>query len=252
MNWKSIFVLLTVFGMPSVGLGQNSQEHPRVQVSEENSDPIAQYREAATKKWEDAILKLEERDRREQDPEHAILFVGSSSIRRWDTIAEDMKPWTTIQRGYGGAKFSDVAVYADRLTKPHQFDALVIFVANDIAGKETDKTPEEVLRLVQYVVQRVRDHHPDPPIFFIAITPTSSRFDVWPKIRKVNQLVQEYCEANSGTHFIETASHYLNSAGSPRDELFVDDKLHLNPAGYKIWATLISTALAEVLGAPAE
>ena len=75
------------------------------------------------------------------------MFIGSSSIRRWTDLNTDMTPRKTINRGYGGAKFTDLAVYIDRIVKPHQFKALVVFVGNDIVGKSDDKSPVEVARL---------------------------------------------------------------------------------------------------------
>ncbi len=220
------------------------------ETSSESTDLLGGYRKAAIERWEEDIQELERLDQEQTDPDHAILFVGSSSIRRWDDMATDMKPWPTIRRGYGGAKFSDLAVFVERLVYPHDFDALVIFVANDVAGKDTDKQPEEVLELFKYVVERVRIKFPNQPIFFIAVTPTSSRFDFWPQIQKVNTLVREYSENTENLYFIETASHYLNEQGEPRDELFVDDRLHLNRDGYQLWGRLISAALSEVLERP--
>jgi len=62
-------------------------------------------------------------------------------------LDNDMAPYSVIQRGYGGAKLSDFAVYADRIFAPHKCSALVMFVANDIYGGDDDKTPEEVKKL---------------------------------------------------------------------------------------------------------
>ena len=107
-------------------------------------------------KWEKNIAELENRDKTEAGTENAILFCGSSSIRRWETIAEDMAPRTVLQRGYGGAKLPDIIHYAPRLIGPHlgkenprRCKALVLFVGNDISGNpEKDKTPQEVTRSV--------------------------------------------------------------------------------------------------------
>lgn len=209
---------------------------------------VAKHEEAALKKWSKDIEKLEALDKTEKDPEDAILFLGSSSIRRWDTIGEDMAPWPTIKRGYGGAKFSDLAIFARRLTRAHDPRAVAIFVANDIAGKETDKTPKEVLKLVQFVVKEVRSASGDKPVFLIAVTPTSSRFKVWDEIKKVNQSMAEYAKANDGVYFIATADDYLVD-GKPNDKLFVGDQLHLNDDGYDVWARIIKVKLKKELGA---
>lgn len=213
-------------------------------------DPIAKYRAAAIERWEEEIQKLEQLDKQEADPDHAILFTGSSSIRRWTDMPKHMHPWATIRRGYGGARFSDLGVFIHRIVDPHEFDALVIFVGNDISGSERDKEPEEVLRLYQFIVSQVREKHALQPIFCIGVTPTSSRFDVWEQINQANQLIKEYSEATDNLYFIDTAQHYLDKQGKPRDELFVKDRLHLNEDGYLLWAKIIKGALSEVLPTP--
>jgi lysophospholipase L1-like esterase len=211
-------------------------------------DPIAEYRKSAVEKWEKEIAKLEELDKSERDPAHAILYIGSSSIRRWESITKDMSPWPAIRRGYGGAKFSDLVVFVDRLVNPHQFDALVVFVGNDIVGKDTDKTPEEVLKLFQYVVERVRIEHPQQPIFLIGITPTSSRFDAWGKVQEMHEVMRKFIDSDETLHFVDTADAFLGEDGKPMDEFFVEDRLHLNAAGYELWARLIKAELERVLG----
>ena len=110
--------------------------------------PLGHYRNLPeVKGWEGDILKFQQLDNIEHYQADAIMFAGSSSIRLWSTLAEDMAPYSVIQRGYGGAKFSDFAVYADRIFDSHPCKGLVLFIANDITGDEEDKKPEEVKRL---------------------------------------------------------------------------------------------------------
>ncbi|MEM7560623.1 MAG: GDSL-type esterase/lipase family protein [Planctomycetota bacterium] len=208
---------------------------------------VEKYRAAASKSWEKAIQGLEKLDKEEKYSEKAILFTGSSSIRRWDSIAKDMAPWEPIRRGYGGARFSDLAVFIDRIVAAHQVQAVVIFVGNDIAGSEKDKTPAEATELYRYIVERIRRKLPSAPVFCIGVTPTSSRFDVWPKVQKMNKMLQEYSETDDSLHYIDTADAYLDEEGKPRDELFVKDLLHLNADGYQLWSKLIKAELGKVL-----
>lgn len=204
---------------------------------------VEQSRAAAIEKWEADIKKLELLDATENRTEDSILFIGSSSIRRWDTMHSDMHPWPTVRRGYGGAKFTDLAVYVDRLIAKHDYRALVIFVANDISGRDSDRSPEEVLALFQLVSDKALKAKPGKPVFYIEITPTSSRFDAWDAISTGNLLIKQYCDETPNLHFIQTAKRFLGGGGRPRDELFVDDKLHLNADGYKLWAEIISQHL---------
>jgi hypothetical protein len=205
------------------------------------------YTAEATKNWEKDILKFEQQDKRENDPANAILFAGSSSIRLWSTLKEDVAPYPVIQRGFGGSKFSDMAVYAKRIIYPHQFKALVIFEANDITGSKTDKTPAEVVKLFRNIVKTVRKKYADQPIFLFEITPTKSRWAVWPTVKQTNQMLKETCSKLHNTYFIETASAYLNKDGVPRNELFIKDMLHQNHEGYIIWGDLAKKKLDEVL-----
>ncbi|MCJ7447889.1 MAG: GDSL-type esterase/lipase family protein [Bacteroidales bacterium] len=199
------------------------------------------------KAWETEIAKFEEFDKTEQYATDAIIFAGSSSIRLWSTLAEDIAPFKVIKRGYGGAKLSDFATYAERIFSPHSCSAVVIFIANDIIGSDKDKSPEEVKRLFLSVLKTIRRSHPDVPVLWIGVTPTSSRWKAWPEISKANDLISEACQNRRNTYFIRTDYAFLNGNGQPRDELFVADKLHLNREGYKLWTQIIKPEIEKVL-----
>jgi len=205
------------------------------------------YTKDSTAKWGKDILNFEQQDKSEKDPENAILFAGSSSIRLWSTLKEDVAPYPVIQRGFGGSKFSDLAVFADRIIYPHQFRALVLFEANDITGSTADKTPAEVAKLLVDIVRTVRRKYADQPVFVLEITPTPSRWSVWPQIKQANKLLKKACSKLHNTYFIETSADYLNRSGEPRSELFIKDKLHQNHEGYLIWGDLVRKKLDEVL-----
>ena len=205
------------------------------------------YTKESAAKWDKDILSFEQQDKREIDPENAILFAGSSSIRLWSTLKMDVAPYPVIQIGFGGSKFSDLAVYAEKIIYPHQFRALVIFEANDITGNTVDKSPKEVAKLFVDIVRTVRRKYADQPVFVLEITPTPSRWSVWPKIKEANRLIKESCRKLNNTYFIETSAAYLNKAGEPRSELFIKDKLHQNREGYQIWGDLVRKKLDEVL-----
>ncbi|MEL6108678.1 MAG: GDSL-type esterase/lipase family protein [Planctomycetota bacterium] len=217
------------------------------QQAEPATDFLSEYRRPALDRWQKAISAFDELNASANHSGDAILFLGSSSIRRWTSIATDMSPYQTIRRGYGGAKFTDMAVFAERLIEPHRFRAVVMFVGNGVTGEPEDHTPEQIEQLARYIVEVAHDHSPGTPFFLIEITPCEKRFDAWPKIRAVNSKLREVALSTPDTYFIPTASHYLNGDGTPRPELFVDDKLHLNAEGYRLWSTLIRRRLNDVL-----
>ncbi len=180
--------------------------------------------------------------------DNAILFLGSSSIKLWKTIDEDLPEWKAVRRGFGGSKFCDNALFVPNLVKGLKFQAAAIFVANDILGKETDKTPEEVARLAQSVIESVRNEVKDAPILIISITATPSRFKAWPKIEEGNKALEALAEKLDNVYFLDTRGSYLTSEGQPRPEFFVKDMLHQNKDGYKTWGKLVSAKLSEIPG----
>jgi hypothetical protein len=210
--------------------------------------PVKKYKDLPeVKAWENDIQHFEQLDRSEDYSPEAILFSGSSSIKLWSSLKQDMSPYPVIHRGYGGAKLSDLAVYADRIFAPHPCRAIVIFIANDITGGESDKTPREVAALFRYVLKTIRKTHPDTPVFWIAVTPTAARWGAWNEIQKANGMISDICGQTKNTRFIRTDTAFLDDYGKPRTELFVEDKLHLNQHGYAIWTRIVKGELEKVI-----
>jgi glycerophosphoryl diester phosphodiesterase len=200
--------------------------------------------------WEKDIQKFEDLDKSETYSPDAVLFAGSSSIRLWTTLEADMAPYPVIQRGFGGSRLSDLAVYAERIFEPHPCKAIVLFVANDIAGNDLDKSPEEVARMFKNVLKSIRKSHPETPVYWIEVTPCTSRWKVWPEIQKATALIRKICENQKNVYSIRTDFAFLNSEGKPKDELFIKDLLHLNPDGYAVWTDIIKRELKKVVPIP--
>ncbi len=203
---------------------------------------------AARERWSEDIAKLLAKDREETHPANAVLFLGSSSIRLWETIERDMAPYHPIQRGYGGARFSDLVVFADELAAAHRYRAVVIYVGNDVTGKEEDPEPAQVAEWFRQVAADARKHQPEAEVFCLAVTPTPKRHAAWAKIQEVNAALQQACEADPKLHFVATAGAYLDAGGEPHADYFKTDKLHQNEAGYHVWSGLIKAALHPVIG----
>ena len=196
-------------------------------------------------KWENDIARFDSINLVELSDARTLMVTGSSSVRMWDSIHTDMVPYQVMQRGYGGAKLSDFIYYADRIIKPQQFNAIVVFVANDIAGVESDRTPKEVYRLFKDLVKQVRKKNPGTPVCWIEVTPTPKRWHVSQQIQEASGHIESYCDGNEDLHFISTFDQYTTPEGLPDSTLFREDMLHLNRDGYLQWASIIKTSLEE-------
>ena len=182
--------------------------------------PLKKYAGTA-KTFEPQVKALEALDNSETFPDDYILYIGSSSIRLWDSIHKDMEPYHSVKRGYGGAHFYDLIHFTERLVTPHKkAKAIVCFVANDLTGiwddPKTRVTPKQVQRLFSYFTKQVEKITPDMPIFLVEITPTPSRWQIWDKTSKANDLMKTYCESKDNLHFISTSHDFLDDKQLPR------------------------------------
>lgn len=209
-------------------------------------DPdVQQYIDASeVLRWEETIAVFDSLNQVEASDENTLLVTGSSSVRLWKDIHEDLAPFSVMKRGYGGARLNDFNHYAERIIKPGSFKGIVIFVANDICCESGNRTPREVLALFKTLVSTIRERNPETPVFWVEVTPTGSRWWLKDEIFEANRLIKRYCEREEDLHFIATWDAYLDEAGVPDSTLFRSDELHQNRAGYELWSRLIKEQLA--------
>lgn len=198
--------------------------------------------------WREKVEAFELEAQASPPPAGAALFVGSSSIRLWDTLKEDMAPLPVIKRGFGGSRLFDSVYWADRLVLAHDPAVIVMFSGtNDLKGDEP-KSAERVSALFDQFVARIRDGECDAPIIYIAISPTKKRIEHLDLVLETNRQIASSCESDDSLHFLDTASGLLNDWGYPDMQWFDEDELHLNPAGYALWTQRIKPLVKRLLG----
>ena len=220
-------------------------------LSNLSCSPFSKYSQS-NRQFEEEVSILERLDVEEKAGEKDILFIGSSSIRLWDNINEDMYPYSSVKRGYGGAHFYDLIHFSERLVKNHTPKAILIFVANDITGSNgltnfvSDLSPKEVKRLFKLNYKLIRGIHKHIPIFLIETTPTQKRWKVWSEILKANKKLESFCKKEPDLYYISTRDKFIGVDGLPIKSLFLTDELHLNIDGYKLWSNIIKAKLIEI------
>ncbi len=69
-----------------------------------------------------------------------ILFTGSSSIRKWDSLSVYFPEHQIINTGFGGSQMSDLLYYVDELILKYAPDKVFIYESdNDIAESKDSK-----------------------------------------------------------------------------------------------------------------
>lgn len=206
-------------------------------------DPQGEKQETAavlqpSLKWENEIQTYEEADKKTPPPQGGILFIGSSSTRLWETLAQDFPGQKVINRGFGGSQIADSVYFADRIVIPYRPKLIVLQVGgNDIAA---GKMPEQVAADFQAFVEKVRAKLPNVRIAFLSINPSPIRWEQnCEKEKQANRLIAKYIRSGKNLDYIDLWKQFLGPDGKPREDLFRSDRLHNNAAGYKIRADVV-------------
>ena len=194
-------------------------------------------------RWEKDIAAYEHSDKTNPPPKNALLFIGSSTIVRWKTLAEDFPKQRVINRGFGGSQIVDSTHFADRLIFPHKPKTIFLRAGgNDLwAGK----SPEEVFGDFTNFVATVHAKLPKTEIVFISLSPSIARWAQAEKEKTLNKMVASYIRGKARLRYIETYDMVLDADGKPRPELFVTDNLHFNAEGYKLLAERVRPHLSK-------
>lgn len=165
-------------------------------------------------KWEKEIAAFEMADRENPPPKGAILFIGSSSIRLWKTLAEDFPEHRVINRGFGGSQIAGATHFAERIVWPYEPRMIVFYSGgNDL---NAGRLPEQVLADFKAFVEKVRAQLPEVEIAYISIAGNPARWAQVEKVKQANALIEAYTRETAGLKYINVFPHMLGPDGLPR------------------------------------
>jgi lysophospholipase L1-like esterase len=192
--------------------------------------------------WRD-IRNFKKQDEKSFPPKHAILFVGSSSFKRWHNLQDDFPGYTIINRGFGGSTLPALRRYADDIIFPYNPKQVVIYCGeNDLASSDT-VTAGKVLVRFKALFKTIRGQFPDLPVTYISMKPSPRRRHLLPKMREGNQLIKDFLAMQKNAVFIDVYHPMLDDSGQPIPEIFLDDGLHMNAKGYALWKKILEPFL---------
>ncbi len=196
---------------------------------------------AAPEDWKADIEKFLAADATQPPPPDAVLFIGSSSIRLWETLARDFPHVKTINRGFGGSELADSLHYADQIVIPYRPRTIVLYAGdNDLAN---GKSPETIASDFVAFRRKIHAALPQTRIAYLAVKLSPSRIHLRDAALRTNALIAADCGTDPRCTFVDLVTPTLDAAGQPRRELFMEDMLHLNAAGYEVWARTLAPHL---------
>lgn len=174
---------------------------------------------------------------------HPIVFAGSSSFTKWTDVQQYFPDKFILNRGFGGSTLKDLIYYSDDVILKYSPKQVVIYCGeNDLAYSDS-VTPEMVLKRFKKLFHIIRNHLPYGSIIFISIKPSISRQALMPKMEEANRLIKAFLKKKSKTAFVDVYHAMLSTDGKPMKDIFIEDNLHMNERGYRIWQKILEPYL---------
>ncbi|MGZ4963864.1 MAG: SMP-30/gluconolactonase/LRE family protein [Limisphaerales bacterium] len=189
------------------------------------------------RRFEKEIQAFEASDRRSSPPAGGIVFVGSSSIRKWTSVAKDFPDCRVLNRGFGGSHLEDSVYYADRIVLPYKPKTVVLFAgSNDINYR---LSPADVAASFKAFVQKVRTALPSTKIIYLSISTSPSRWGQFNRVKEANRLIQTEIKDMPNVRYVDVVAAMLDTTGKPKAGIYAPDRLHMNEKGYAIWTSIL-------------
>ena len=196
--------------------------------------------------FQDEINAFAKADSLQTPVKNSILFVGSSSFRKWTDINDYFPGYSIINRGFGGSVLTDVIYYAkETILKYHPKQIYIYCGENDIASSEA-VTPEIVLTRFKDLLKIIRVNlNGSLPVVFVSLKPSVARWNMEERIVKTNNLIKQYIATQKNVSFLDIHNDMLDANGQVYKDIFIGDNLHMNAKGYQIWQKIIAPTLVK-------
>jgi lysophospholipase L1-like esterase len=194
--------------------------------------------------WND-IVTFKKLDSVQPVPAHSVLFIGSSSFTKWKDVNEYFPGYPIVNRAFGASTLLDLIRYSYDIIIPYQPKQVLIYCGeNDLAYSDT-VTPAEVVKRFKTLFGIIRLNLPNTTIDYVAIKASPKRLNIRDKVVETNKEIAGFLKKEKNAGFIDVYTPMLDASGNYRQELFLEDNLHMNPKGYAIWKTVIQPYLVK-------
>jgi len=211
---------------------------------------VSSLRDSVTKwihRYEKEIFAFEKQDDTLPYPKDAILFTGSSSIRIWKSLVEDMSPIPVMNRGFGGATLVELSYYAERIIYKYNPKAIVVYCGENDLACDFSRT-EDVLTEFIALNEKRRSFLPTTKVFFVSIKPSPSRAYYSDKFKMANEAVLKYInQYPQELYYIDITPAMFDKTGKLDETIFKRDRLHMNNLGYERWTKIIKPEIIKQL-----
>jgi hypothetical protein len=160
--------------------------------------------------YEDEVRALERYNVKRVNGSRPPVFYGSSSVRLWDTLAEDVDP-SVLNLGFGGSTLEACDYYFDRLVPPVHPRSLLVYAGDNDLGD--GRSVEQVFGWYRSLVYKIARSLGGVPFGFVSIKPSPARLAIIDRIRRFNDLVRAEIESRPTAYYVDVYSAHAGRVG---------------------------------------
>ena len=191
--------------------------------------------DSAAQPFIEDIQAFKKQDSISMPAKNQILLVGSSSFTMWKDVQSYFPNYPIINRGFGGSSLPDVIRYKEDVVFKYCPKQIIIYCGeNDFAGSDTVSVATVVSRFKE-LFSSIRNECNKVPVAYVSMKPSPSRMHLMPKFEAANKEIQQFLATQKRTAYIDVYNKMLKKDGTPMDDIFLEDDLHMNAKGYAIW-----------------
>ena len=221
---KSFYTIIIVFSWSFYA--QENKESEYLKQAESFSEEVAEIADLPVPTWDSGI----------------IIFTGSSSVRLWGDAGLLSKGSPIINTAFGGSTAYGLNVYLEDLVLRYEPKQVFIYEGdNDIAAGRDTRT---ILEHLDTIFTRIWEQNPEVEIVYISAKPSPLRWELRKEYEALNKAVERRAKKEDRLVFADVYSSMLQK-GQVREDLFIEDRLHMNRTGYAIWAEVIRPLIME-------
>lgn len=181
-----------------------------------------------------------------------LLFVGDSITEGWTGQGKEIwnryyAPRNAVNMGIGGDRTQHVLWRLDHSNledlKPRL--AIVMIGTNNSGGN--DNTAEEIADGIIAICDRLRTKLPQTKILLLAIFPRNEKPTPQREENEQASLIASKIADGRTIYYLDINSHFLTPDGTLPKSI-MQDFLHPNANGYKIWAEAMEPMVAKLMG----
>lgn len=190
-----------------------------------------------TNKYEGQVIALQKKyDSLWDSSKETTVFAGSSTIRMWKNLESMFPNHQIVNSGFGGSQTSDLYHYNNELILRYSPKKVFIYEGdNDIAAQ---KKIRDIIGNTQKIIEKVKEQNQEAEIVIIAAKPSIARWNLKRKYKKLNRRFKRLCKKENNLEYANVWDAMLDGR-KVRQDIFIEDGLHMNNEGYDLWYSVI-------------